>query len=165
MPKQFPDETIEQVIALYISGVPAAQIGRQFNMRADTVRSIVKRADESGTPATEAREKKKAEFAEKCWSPIIKGVDIIIEQMRIIKEHQKTILHIIEYVESVKEKDFPYKQRVKITQMLSKVSGFDLRELAQVINVLYDKQALVKGEETSNDKHTFDVNISVVDGK
>lgn len=159
--KRYSEADRERAIALYIVCGNIEQVADEMKIAPSTVRGWIKKADEEGGEIAEMRAKKRAEFADRAWNTIEKGVRLLDREMETALDDMDKIDKIIDEISCIRSEDMPYKDRVDLIKRLSRMARPDMREITTAIGTMYDKAALARGESTANE--TFSVNIKVID--
>ena len=155
------DEERERAIALYILYGNIERVAEEMHIAPSTIRGWIKKADAESGAVADLRAKKRAEFADRAWDTISKGVELLEREMSTALEDAEKIDTIIDEISGISNEDMPYKDRVELIKRLSRIARPDMREITTAIGTMYDKAALARGESTANE--TFAVNIKVVD--
>lgn len=155
------DEERERAISLYVMYGNIGQVADEMGIAESTIRAWIKKADKETGAVADLRAKKRAEFADRAWDTISKGVELLDREMHTALEDAAKIDKIIDEIAGMSNEDMPYKERVELIKRLSRIARPDMREITTAIGTMYDKAALARGESTANE--TFSVNIKVID--
>ena len=155
------DEERERAIALYILYGNIERVAEEMHIAPSTIRGWIKKADAESGAVADLRAKKRAEFADRAWGTIDKGVRLLEREMTTALQGAEQIDEIIRQISAMGSDDMAYKDRVELIKRLSRIARPDMREITTAIGTMYDKAALARGESTANE--TFAVNIKVVD--
>lgn len=132
----------------YKKAAEAAGISESAARRICLDMDSIVRTEAEKDAETKGREK----FIDDAWEIIIGSVRLIKKRLRIAEADVHDLMRIIEDV--VDGKDIDDKAKNKLLWLLEKqareMTVPSLKELAGVVNVMYDKQALLSGEATEN---------------
>jgi transposase-like protein len=145
----YTDEQKQAAVALYIVNGNLTQTAKETSIPKTTLFQWLQQ-EETQKIVEQKRTEKRLEFAEKCWEPINKGVEIINRRMETILNDQSELETLMDFVTEIDDKDIPYKKKINILKKLNHLATPDLREITTAAGTLYDKQALARGEATQN---------------
>ncbi len=139
----------EEVIVLYCEGFSQLEISSKTGVPKSTVYDWIKkyRNEKPDTDLNQIREKKKNNYAARAWDAMDDSLDTL--SMRV-----RADLDIECEIEKLKNSDIDEDELQERIANLRR-NADSTRDLISVIDRLYDKQALAKGESTQNANITF----------
>lgn len=157
--KKTDNETIYKVMLSYITTRNYSETARQLNMPESTVRKIIDDNRGKEEFATLC-EQKRDEFVEKADKIIYKATNLLEKRLDTALESQEEIEDMIQEVYSAPDDEIKGTQKKAIVSKLSKLQLNALNEITTAIGTMYDKRALAKGEPTSNETLTINIELS-----
>ena len=149
--KKYNDDVKEKALALLAINNNITDVAAQLGVPRSTV-STWKEAYEKEAAQGESenitalRQKKKEEFIVSAWQSIEQSMKLIDRRLqRAIDNEDK----IDELIDSVREGDLSDKDIKSIASQLAELKVDNVRDLVNIISVLYDKAALAAKEATA----------------
>ena len=160
--KKITDEQKEIVIAMRQTGESYKKCAKAAGISESAARRIVNGDKPKRTEAEETAEQQgKEKFVENAWSIINLGVQLIKDKLTVAAMDFSAIKGII--AEVVKDRDISDSDKNKLVFLLEqeakKLVVPSLKELSGVVDVMYNKQALMRGKTTENVGFTGDMDI------
>lgn len=157
--KKTDNETIYKVMLSYITTRNYSETGRQLNMPESTVRKIV---DDNKDKEEFAKlcEEKRDEFIEKADKIIYKATELLERRLDTALESQDEIEDMIQDVWNAGEDEIKGAAKKALVNKLSRLQLNALNEITTALGTMYDKRALAKGEPTSNERLTINIELS-----
>ena len=157
--KKTDNETIYKVMLSYITTRNYSETARQLDMPESTVRKIVDDNKDKEEFATLC-EQKRDEFVEKADKIIYKATSLLEKRLDTALENQDELESILDEAMQLDNKEFNDSQKKALIKRISKLQVNALNEITTAIGTMYDKRALAKGEPTSNEKLTINIDLS-----
>lgn len=157
--KKTDNETIYKVMLSYITTRNYSETARQLDMPESTVRKIV---DDNKDNELFAKlcEEKRDEFVEEADKIIYKATRLLDRRLDTALENQDELESILDEAMQLDNKEFNDSQKKALIKRISKLQVNALNEITTAIGTMYDKRALAKGEPTSNEKLTINIDLS-----
>ena len=157
--KKTDNETIYKVMLSYITTRNYSETARQLDMPESTVRKIID--DNKGKEEfAELCEQKRDEFVSAADKIIYKATDLLNKRLDTALEQQEELDEILSEAMSMDNKEFNDSEKKALLRRINKLQVNALNEITTAIGTMYDKRALAKGEPTSNEILTINVNVS-----
>ena len=139
-------EVVEQIKALYASGMTKQGIAEQLGISWSTV-------DKYCQPEMDAleklREERRREFIEACWRNINDAIELGNQKVALAKMASKDFKEMIEKTtEELKKAGADPQVIAEVVKAMSKMGDIPLAHISTYIGTLYDKQALAQGDPT-----------------
>lgn len=153
MGKKITDEQKEMVIALRQTGESFKECADKAGISESAARRIVLAGKPKRTEAEASSEAKgKENFVENAWSIINEGMELIKKRLFMAQADAGELMDIIQDV--IEGKDLDDKARNKLEFLLQKQAREftvpSLKDLGHVVDIMYNKQALMSGDATEN---------------
>lgn len=154
--KKTDSETIYKVMLSYITTRNYSETARNLNMPMTTVERIVK--DNREKPEfVKLCDEKTDEFIEKADRIINKATTLLEKRIDTALESQDELDELIYEIWKADKDEINEQQKKSLVQKVSKLQLNSLSEITTAIGTLYDKRALTKGEATSRETLTLEV--------
>lgn len=157
--KKTDNETIYKVMLSYITTRNYSETARQLDMPESTVRKIIDDNRDKEEFATLC-EQKRDEFVEKADKIIYKATKLLEKRLDTALENQEEIEEMIQEVWNTPDDEIKGTQKKAMVSKLSRLQLNALNEITTAIGTMYDKRALAKGEPTSNETLTINIELS-----
>jgi len=157
--KKTDNETIYKVMLSYITTRNYSETARQLDMPITTVEKIVKDNQDKDEFVKLCNEKKE-EFVEKADKIIYKATELLERRLDTALESQDEIEDMIQEVYNAPDDEIKGSQKKALVKKLTRLQLNGLSEITTALGTMYDKRALAKGEPTSNETLTINVNVS-----
>lgn len=149
--KKYPDEIKEKAYALLAAGNSYAYVAKEIGVPASTINGWRRQRSnaELEENLVELRAKKKKEFVNKAWRSIELSQSLLERKLQRALEQEKQIDEMLVLVDQMASKEgMTQEMRRGLLSKIALLHCDDLGKIAQVLGVLYDKQALACKEET-----------------
>lgn len=156
--KKHKPETVYKVMLSYFVTGNYSETAEQLNLAVSTVRTIVE-ANIDKEEFAKLRQEKKDEFVERADKIIYMSQELLERRLNTALDDQRKLDDLIERVEELD--DLSPGDQKRILKKLSKLQLNNLSEITTALGTMYDKRALAKGEPTSNE--TLTINIELTD--
>lgn len=154
--KKHKPETVYAVMLSYFVTGNYSETAEQLGLAVSTVKTIVERNADNPEFAKLRREKQ-SEFVEKADVIIRKALELLQRRLNAALESQDAIE---EMLEMVMENDLNKNDQKALMNKLRRLQLNNLSEITTAMGTMYDKRALAKGEPTSNEKLTINVELT-----
>lgn len=157
--KKLDNEMIYKIMLSYAVTRNYSETGRNLDVPESTVRKIV---DDNKDNEIFAKlcEQKKDEFVEKADKIINKATDLLERRLDTALQSQDEIEDMIQEVWSASDDEIKGSQKKALVSKLSRLQLNALSEITTAIGTMYDKRSLAKGEPTSNEKLTINIELT-----
>lgn len=154
--KKTDAETIYKVMLSYITTRNFSETARNLDMAVTTVEKIVK--DNRDKPEfVKLCIEKTDEFIEKADRIISKATTLLEKRLDTALESQAELDELIFEIWNADKDEIKEQQKKALVNKVSKLQLNSLSEITTAIGTLYDKRALTKGEATSRETLTLEV--------
>jgi predicted transcriptional regulator len=157
--KKTSNEMIYKVMLSYITTRNYSETGRLLDVPESTVRKIIDDNREKPEFAILCEEKRD-EFVEKADAIIYKATELLERRLDTALEKQEEIENLMDEIMLSSLDSLGEKQKLSIVNKLGRLQLNNLSEITTALGTMYDKRALAKGESTSNEKLTINVELS-----
>ena len=155
--KKHKPETVYKVMLSYFVTGNFNETAQLLGLAESTVRTIVDR-NKDNPEFAKLRQEKQSEFVEKADKIINQALELLDKRLALALENQEKLDDLIDKVYDIDDLS-PGEQR-NIAKKLSKMQLNNLSEITTALGTMYDKRALAKGEPTSNEKLTINVELT-----
>lgn len=139
-------ETIEQIRALYASGMTKQAIARELGVSPSTVARYCQAEEEA---LEEARAERRREFIDLAWRNLLEAMELGHRKVQLaLMSSQEFKEHLGKTVKELKEAGVPPDVIAEIVKGMRKAQEIPLGHISTYIGTLYDKQALAGGDPT-----------------
>lgn len=153
------NETIYKVMLSYIVTNNYSETARNLEMPESTVRKIIS-DNKDKEEFAKLCEQKRDEFVDKADKIIYKATNLLERRLDTALENQDELNDILDEAMKLDNKEFNDSQKKALIKRISKLQVNALNEITTAIGTMYDKRALAKGEPTSNETLTINVELS-----
>lgn len=154
--KKHKPETVYAVMLSYFVTGNYNETAEQLGLAESTVRTIVER-NKDNPEFAKLRREKQSEFVEKADVIIYQAMELLQRRLKVALENQD---ELDELLDKVYDLDLSPSGQKEITRKLAKLQLNNLSEITTAMGTMYDKRALAKGEPTSNEKLTINVELT-----
>lgn len=158
--KKTPIEDVYKVMVGYASNKNIDDLSRTLNMPASTIRKIIKDNKEKPEFVELCREKAD-EFAYKATRIIDKATELLEQRLTTALERQHELDETLDLIMCADKEDIDYKEKLAMAKRIGRLQLNGLSEITTAIGTMYDKRALAKGENTSNQSLTIKMSEEV----
>lgn len=151
--------TIYKVMLSYCITRNYSETARNLDMPESTVRKIVS-DNKDKEEFARLCEEKRDEFVEKADKIIYKATNLLERRLDTALESQDEIEEMIQEIWNADNEEIKGSQKKSLVSKLSRLQLNGLSEITTAIGTMYDKRALAKGEPTSNEKLTINIELS-----
>lgn len=151
--------TIYKVMLSYCITRNYSETARNLDMPESTVRKIVS-DNKDKEEFAKLCEEKRDEFVEKADKIIYKATNLLERRLDTALESQDEIEEMIQEIWSADDGEIKGNQKKSLVSKLSRLQLNGLSEITTAIGTMYDKRALAKGEPTSNEILTINIELS-----
>lgn len=151
--------TIYKVMLSYCITRNYSETARNLDMPESTVRKIVS-DNKDKEEFARLCEEKRDEFVEKADKIINKATNLLERRLDTALESQDEIEEMIQEIWNADNEEIKGSQKKALVSKLSRLQLNGLSEITTAIGTMYDKRALAKGEPTSNEKLTINIELS-----
>lgn len=153
------NETVYKVMLSYIVTNNYSETARNLEMPESTVRKIIS-DNKDKEEFAKLCEQKRDEFVDKADKIIYKATNLLERRLDTALENQDELNDILDEAMKLDNKEFNDSQKKALIKRISKLQVNALNEITTAIGTMYDKRALAKGEPTSNETLTINVELS-----
>ena len=153
------NETVYKVMLSYIVTNNYSETARNLEMPESTVRKIIS-DNKDKEEFAKLCEQKRDEFVDKADKIIYKATNLLERRIDTALENQDELNDILDEAMKLDNKEFNDSQKKALIKRISKLQVNALNEITTAIGTMYDKRALAKGEPTSNETLTINVELS-----
>lgn len=152
--KKTPIQDVYKVMVGYASNKNQEELARQLDMPPTTVRKIINDNKDKEEFVELCREKAD-EFADKATRIIDKATELLEKRLTTALERQEELDEALSLIMSAEKEDIDYKEKLAMAKRIGRLQLNALNEITTAIGTMYDKRALAKGENTSNQSLTI----------
>lgn len=138
------DQRKEQIKALLTAGKSKNQIAKDVGVSWATVDKISK---EEPDKLENLREQKRAQFIDRLWDSMDIALGLADKRIRLALEGSEKLDTVCD---KIIDSNMEFKQKQDLLNAINNLSSIPLGQISTFIGTVYDKQALMKGESTSN---------------
>ncbi len=139
-------EVVEQIKALYASGMTKQGIADQLDLSWSTVDKYCQPEMDA---LEELREERRKKFIEACWRNITDAIELGNQKVNIAKMASKDFKKMVEKTEEELRKSGAAPEVIaEAVKAMAKMGDIPLAHISTYIGTLYDKQALAQGDPT-----------------
>lgn len=150
----------EQIKALLATGASKNDIAKQCKVSWATVDKISK---EEPDKIENFREHKKLQFIDRLWNSMDKALGLADKKIELALEGSEKL---DELYDRMADSDLEFKQRQELMNAINNLTNIPLGQISTFIGTVYDKMALMKGENTQNvGGNGFNVILNMPDTK
>lgn len=157
--KKTDNETIYKVMLSYIVTNNYSETGRELDMPESTVRKIVE-DNKDKDEFKKLCDQKRDEFVEKADKIIFKAAELLERRLDTALKSQDEIDEMIQMIYEADNDEIKDVQKKSIVSKLSRLQLNALNEITTALGTMYDKRALSRGEPTSNERLTINIELS-----
>lgn len=152
--KKTPIEDVYKVMVGYASNKNIKDLASTLNMPWSTVKKIVD-TNKDKPEFAKLCEEKAEEFADKATRIIDKATTLLEKRLTTALERQQELDETLDLIMYADKEDIDYKEKLAMAKRIGKIQLNALNEITTAIGTMYDKRALAKGENTSNQSLTI----------
>ena len=153
-------ENIYKVMVGYASNRNIDDLSHSLDMPASTVRKIINDNKEKAE-FVELCSKKSDEFVNKATEIINKGTSLLEKRLNIALDKQQELDLTLGLIMSAEKEEIDYKEKLAMAKQIGKLQLNSLSEITTAVGTMYDKRALAKGDNTSNQSITIKMSNEV----
>ena len=146
---KYPKELKEKAIVM-LTTMSFKEVSRELNIPENTLRDWKKNEERINPEFHKLRDEKKKEFVDSAWRIIERSTEVLERRIERAIEREDEIDYIFQEVSKLNFADLPTEQRKEFRKRISALKIEDISKLAVVLGTVYDKQALINHEATSN---------------
>lgn len=153
-------ENIYKIMVGYSTNRNIEDLATKLKMPPSTVRKVIK--DNKDKPEfVELCRIKEDEFVENATSIINKATTLLENRLTIALNKQRELELALDLIMAADNNEFDYKEKLAMAKKIGKMQINGLSEITTAIGTMYDKRALAKGENTSNQSLTIKMSDEV----
>lgn len=152
------DEKREEIKALLATGISKNDVAKRCKVSWSTVDGISKQNPDE---IENFREQKRVSFIDKLWMNMEDAIDLGHQRIKMAKESSDKAEELIE--DMLDKGDVDAQKILELSVLLEKVNSIPLSHLSTYFGTLYDKQALMNGDPTSNVSGGVVIQIGIPD--
>ncbi|OXM83974.1 hypothetical protein [Paenibacillus rigui] len=138
------DEKREQIKALLATGAAKNDVAKKCKVSWATVDSISK---EEPDKIESFREQKRMQFVDRLWNSMDKALGLADKRIELALEASEKLDAIYD---KIGESELDFKQKQELQNAINNLSTIPLGQISTFIGTIYDKRALMMGENTEN---------------
>lgn len=154
--KKHKPETVYAVMLSYFVTGNYNETAEQLGLAESTVRTIVER-NKDNPEFAKLRIEKQSEFVERADGIIYQALELLERRFKTALESQDAL---DEMLDMIADNDISKNQQKALMNKLYRLQLNNLSEITTALGTMYDKRALAKGEPTSNETLTINVELT-----